>query len=76
MDSPSVSGDPIDYALVLLECAREHGENSEPDHEVGDIRTFFLACWAIMTPGQRTIALMDPRVQDVLEGPEYGRLFD
>jgi hypothetical protein len=61
-------------ASPLLECARLHGENSEPDHEVGDLAAFFVACWTVMTPEQRALALSDPQMQDVIDGPDYESL--
>jgi hypothetical protein len=64
----------LHFAELLLEAARLHGENSEPDHEVGDLQSLFLACWSVMTPEQRASALFDPDVQDVLDGPEYEQL--
>lgn len=65
--------DPLssDFCFILLECAREHGENSDPDHEVGDLQDLFVSCWRVMTPDQRRRALADPEVQTVMEGPEY-----
>jgi hypothetical protein len=32
----------IDYAL---DDAKRHGEESEPDHEVGDLQSLVYACW-------------------------------
>ena len=37
----------------LLEAARRHGAESEPDHEVGDLEEIVFACWARLTPAQR-----------------------
>lgn len=37
----------------LLEAAEAHGENSEPDHEVGDLREMLQDAWKLMTEEQR-----------------------
>lgn len=37
----------------LLSAAREHGEEGDPDHEVGDLTDLVIACWARLTPAQR-----------------------
>lgn len=49
---------PIDihnpYSIdIILEAARRHGEQSEPDHEVGDLQDALRICWKLMTPTQR-----------------------
>lgn len=37
----------------LFAAARAHGEQSEPDHEVGDLREVLASCWCCLTPDQR-----------------------
>lgn len=37
----------------LIDAARAHGEQSDPDHEVGDLQGILRDCWAVMTPEQR-----------------------
>ncbi len=39
---------------ALTEAARAHGEQSEPDHEIGDLHSILATCWAEMTPAQRS----------------------
>lgn len=34
----------------LILAAQHHGEDSEPDHEVGDLQELLRACWSTMTP--------------------------
>jgi hypothetical protein len=29
----------------ILEAAKQHGEQSEPEHEVGDLQGVLTACW-------------------------------
>jgi hypothetical protein len=66
----------LEFASSLMEAARLHGQYSEePDHEVGDLCAIFLACWSVMSPEQRALALSDRQVQDVIDGPEYAALF-
>ncbi len=60
-----------DFAILLMEAARLHGENSEPDHDVGDLQDLLFACWLVMSPEQRALALSDPAVVSVLDFPEY-----
>ena len=63
-----------DLADLLIQAATLHGENSERDHEVGDLQDLFFACWHVMTPEQRALALSDPAVKIVLSLPEYNGL--
>lgn len=41
-------------AWLLIDAARAHGEQSEPDHEIGDLQEILLSCWEVMTPEQRS----------------------
>jgi hypothetical protein len=66
----------LEYALLLMEAARLHGENSEPDHEVGDLQDLFFACWRVMSPEQRALALSDPTVVRLFDTPEYSDAVD
>jgi hypothetical protein len=36
----------------LIDSATQHGQDSEPDHEVGDLQGFLRLAWEIMTPQQ------------------------
>jgi hypothetical protein len=47
---------------ALLASAAQHGRDSEPDHEVGDLQQFLRLAWEIMTPAQcdRLLAEADP----------------
>lgn len=38
---------------ILIDGAQQHGEDSEPDHEVGDLQDFLRAMWGMLTPRQR-----------------------
>lgn len=52
----------------LIRAAQQHGEDSEPDHEVGDLQDLLRSVWQLLTPGQRAAALRSQQVSDVLEG--------
>jgi hypothetical protein len=41
----------------LIEAAKRHGAESDPDHEVGDLQDFLRAIWKQLTPAQRAAAL-------------------
>lgn len=42
-----------DCVELFISKATEHGEDSEPDHEVGDLQDYFRTAWEMMTPKQR-----------------------
>lgn len=48
----------------LFNAAQEHGQNSEPDHEVGDLQTLLSIAWELMTPEQRAKFICDDRIED------------
>jgi hypothetical protein len=37
----------------LLAAAKAHGDESEPDHEVGDLLGLIASCWQRLTPDQQ-----------------------
>jgi len=37
----------------LLDAAEAHGKESEPDHEVGDLRDILHSCWQQLSSDQR-----------------------
>jgi hypothetical protein len=41
------------FLARLLEACREHGEQSEPDMEVGDLQQIVRDMWLRMTPQQQ-----------------------
>ncbi len=45
----------VEDALLreLLQAAANHGQASEPDHQVGDLEALVMACWARLSPAQR-----------------------
>lgn len=54
-------------------AAEQHGQDSEPDHEVGDLQDMLRAMWAILTPAQRVAYASSDAVQQILQGalPDY-----
>ncbi|MBA4071380.1 MAG: hypothetical protein C0497_06005 [Gemmatimonas sp.] len=40
---------------LILDTALYHGYNSEPDHEVGDLRDVLRVAIALLTPAQREL---------------------
>ena len=52
---------------LILAAAKEHGENSEPEHEVGDLQVALRAAWQLMTPGQRAALLRSADVAEQLK---------
>ncbi len=65
-----------EFVYTRLECAAAQGENSEPDHEVGDLQDLLVACWSVTSSAQRGLALSEPRVQARMGGPEYEPITD
>lgn len=51
----------------FIEAACQHGEDSEPDHEVGDLQDLLRGMWALLTPAQRVAFAMQENIQQVLE---------
>jgi hypothetical protein len=45
----------------LIDAAAKHGQDSDPDHEVGDLQEFLRLAWELMTDEQceRLMALAD-----------------
>jgi hypothetical protein len=52
----------------LIELAKQHGEDSEPDHEVGDLQELLRAAFSFMAADQLRAFIALPEVQDVLDG--------
>lgn len=52
---------------VFLAAAKRHGEDSEPDHEAGDIQEFFRATYTLLTPAQRERLAANQSVNFVLD---------
>lgn len=55
-------------AEFYIDAAELHGQDSEPDHEVGDLQDFLRAAFSLMTKEQRAKFAKLPAVQSTLEG--------
>ena len=51
---------------VFIKAAVRHGEDSEPDHEVGDLQDYLRAAFRLLTPEQKVAFLADPAVSEAL----------
>jgi len=51
-----------------IDAARAHGENSDPDHEVGDLQTFLRVMWPLLPPEKRLVFALDVDVHNTLDG--------
>jgi hypothetical protein len=43
----------------LLTAAKAHGDESDAEHEVGDLQGLLSSCWARLTPAQRRDVYVD-----------------
>ena len=50
----------------IVAAATAHGEESEPDMEVGDLQGVFYAAWALLTIEQRRALIANDNVKEVL----------
>lgn len=55
-------------AQDLVDLAKQHGEDSEADCEVGDLQELFLAAVSVMSETQLQTLIKTPRFEAVLEG--------
>ena len=47
---------------LVLAAAKDHGMDSEPDHEVGDLQDSLRAMWGILSPLQKLQFMQTPAV--------------
>lgn len=52
-EEKEVLGNGPEDLETVFEMARQHGEDSDPDHEVGDLQELLRQAWEIMSPDQR-----------------------
>ena len=55
-----------------LNAAKEHGEDSDPDHEVGDLQDLLRVTWSILTADQKAKFALSPVVSSVMESALAG----
>lgn len=51
----------------VLEAAQAHGEEDDPEHEIGDLQGVIHAMWSVLTDDQKETVLAHDDVRDVLE---------
>jgi hypothetical protein len=51
-----------------IEVAETHGDDSEADHEVGDLQDFFRVAWSLLSHEQRIAFAKSTDVQATLDG--------
>ena len=52
---------------ALFQAARIHGQESEPDHEVGDLQQALLAAWNLMDSQQKVAFMAHWSITDILD---------
>lgn len=57
-----------------LDAAKEHGNVSEPDHEVGDLQDALRVAWGLMTAPQKALFLADTTVKQLIADYDNGDL--
>ncbi len=45
---------------VVIAAAEQHGQDDDPDHEVGDLQAALRLAWELFTPEQRASYLAHP----------------
>lgn len=60
---------------TLISAALEHGTNSEPDHEAGDLQDYLRSVWPLMSTELQNSALAHPRLSTALETATCGEPF-
>lgn len=57
---------------VYIEAAEQHGQNSDPDHEVGDLQAYLRAMWELLSIPQKKVFATRVPVCDTLEAALIG----
>jgi hypothetical protein len=71
----SPSNDPDRLILErFIEIARQHGAESEPDHEVGDLQDLLRPMWGLLNSDQKRQFLTLPEVSQFAEGAGFEAL--
>jgi hypothetical protein len=52
---------------TIIERCRQHGQDDEPDHEVGDLQDVLRAAWGVMTEAQKAELQATPEFVQVAE---------
>ncbi|KWT69534.1 MULTISPECIES: hypothetical protein [unclassified Variovorax] len=54
----------------ILDAAEQHGQNDDPDHEVGDLQDVLRAAWSLMSSEQRNQLMAAAETVNVLQAGE------
>lgn len=49
-----------------IQAAQRHGEDSEPDHEVGDLQDILRSVWPLLGENEKRVAISLPKFRGVL----------
>ncbi len=52
---------------TLIAASLQHGQDSDPDHEAGDLQDYLRAGWPLVSADQRRAMLNHPRLKSALE---------
>lgn len=52
---------------AYIDAAKNHGADSDPDHEVGDLQDYLRAMWSLLTEEQRVSFRLMPEVHEMFE---------
>jgi len=52
---------------TYIDAAKQHGLDSEPDHETGDLQTLLRSAWSVLTIEQKAEIRKDSEVRDILD---------
>lgn len=68
-DAPETKAKAVEAltAEEFVSVAERHGRDSEPDHEVGDLQSFFRAAYNLLTPDQRKAFLGSEAVRETID---------
>jgi hypothetical protein len=69
--TPTPTQSKIDVG-TLIAAALAHGQNSEPDHEAGDLQEYMSSAWALMSIELQNSALAHPRLSTALKTATLG----
>lgn len=52
---------------TYISAAKQHGEDSDPDHEVGDLQDMLRSAWELLSEEQRLQLVRTPAFEETLE---------
>lgn len=56
----------LNDAETYIDAATQHGEDDDPDHEVGDLQTYFRVAFGLLTPEQKVEFSKNAQVREYL----------